>query len=425
MIRWLLTSGGYTVFLRVVAMVTTLAFVSIMSLWMPKADYGVLATMISIATLVAAIGGFGQAELVIREVSPMVEDGDRDGAAHYLHAASAISLAFSLATGLALGLYFLFAGYGWIVAVCVGAIALLLGLNLVWSGAARSHDRYFLALGPKDILWRAGTIAAVGLLILGGMATDIQMVAPICALVLLIAVGGQAWRLRVGPKAIWRAHRGAFTSERMGPGAALMLSALALTAANTADVFLVGDLISPEAAAEYFPANRLALVATFFLMPFQMLIAPRIAQMMKRSDLAGVQHLTSLATLMLGVAGTATAAAILLGYQFYQPLFGTASERTWQALVVLTLGYTAGGFFGLPGVILIMAKKQRLLAIVNATCSGLAILSLLVVAHLGDIVLVAAVVAGFELLRKLSIVGAVMATTGIVPLKLSSLKNRT
>ena len=195
MLKWLIKFGGYTTILRVVAIGVSLAFVSALSLWMPKDDYGLLAMVVSVATLAAAIAGFGQAELAVREVAPLVARQDMEQAQAYLHEAYGLVLAVSVLTGAAIGAYFLIAGYSAPVAASAGAITALLGINLVLSGAARSQDRYFLAFAPKDILWRGAAILATGALFFGGLSTTIEVVAPLCAIVLLVIVGGQAARL--------------------------------------------------------------------------------------------------------------------------------------------------------------------------------------------------------------------------------------
>lgn len=425
MLRWLIKFGGYTTILRVIAMGVTLAFVSALSLWMPKADYGLLAMVVSVATLAAAVAGFGQSELVVREVSPLLAKDEQSSASEYLHQSYALVLIVSTLTGLAIGGYFWFAGYGGAVSTSAGVITALLGLNLVFSGAARSQDRYFLAFGPKDLIWRGLTILAVGSLFVGGSETSIEIVAPVCALVLTMIIVVQGMRLSLSPAKLLQSLPNAFGSDRIAAGTALMLSAVALTAMNTADVFLVGEQMSPEYAAEYFPANRIALICGFFLLPFQMVVAPRIALMMNNRDLDGVRRLFSFATLLIGLASAVTALMLILGYPLYSPLFGTATAQTREVLMILVIGYAVGGLLGLPGIILIMGKRQKLLATLNVSCSLAAVVTLVFITKSGNLSAVAFTVAGFELLRKLVVAISAYLTVGVAPFSLSSITRPT
>ena len=420
MLRWLIKFGGYTTILRVIAIGVSLAFVSALSLWMPKDDYGLLAMVVSVATLAAAIAGFGQAELAVREVSPLVAREETEQAQAYLHEAYGLVLAVSVLTGAAIGAYFLIAGYSASVAGSAGLITSLLGINLVLSGAARSQDRYFLAFAPKDILWRGAAILATGALFFGGFSTTIDVVAPLCAVVLLVIVGGQAARLSFSPRKLMGSIANSFGGERMGAGAALMFSAVALTAMNTVDVFLVGERMSPTVAAEYFPANRIALMCGFFLLPMQMVIMPRIAVMMRENDMPGVRKLFTYATLLIGAASIVTGAVLVFAYPLYAPLFGTASGATRESLTILVAGYAIGGLFGLPGIILITAKRQKLLALVNIGCALCAVAALILVTGTGGLSAVAYTVAGFELLRKILIALSAYLAAGVAPFSFSS-----
>ena len=416
MLRWLLKTSSYTVFLRVLAMVTTLGFVSIMSLWMPKADFGVLAMIISVASFASAIGGFGQSEMVVRDISPLLGEGRADEARAYLQNASGLVFYASLAMGLPVGLYFALSGYSVLVAISALAIVVFLGLNLVWSGAARSYDRYFLSLAPKDILWRLGTVLGAAVLLIFGLTPGIGWVAPICAGTLGLLAGWQAVSLGVRFGDLLRLSPRVTDAAYLRQGAPLMLAYTAMVVLTTVDVFIVGSLMSPEDAAEYFPANRLALIVTFFSIPLQMVIAPRIAQMMSAGDMASVQRITTFTTLILAGASIGAAIAIVGFYPLYQPLFGTATETTFRALLILAGSYAIGSVVGLPGVILVMAKRQNVLAAINMGCAVLSLVAIAVTALRGDLIEVALAVAGFELLRKSLIGVAVWKTAGIAPI---------
>ena len=75
-LRGFLKAGALVGLLRATAMLSMLAFVSLFSNWMTPAEFGVLALIVSLATLGAGFGSFGQAELAIREIASRRAAGD-------------------------------------------------------------------------------------------------------------------------------------------------------------------------------------------------------------------------------------------------------------------------------------------------------------------------------------------------------------
>lgn len=366
MIGWLLKAGGYTVFLRVIAMVMTLVFVSAFSMWMDKADFGILTLIIATTTLAASVGGFGQSEQLIRDMPYALSQGDDDAAQRLLQQACARVFWISLPVGLTVGAYFILAGYGgvWIGLMSM-LITILLSLNLAWAGAARSRDMYLWALGPKDIFWRLGALIICGLVIWSGQKMGINFVATVLLITLFIAVFFQARVLGIHLPDLFRLPKGDDAQWRVGFD--LMLSSVSIAAQSTVDVFLIGLFMSEISAAEYFPANRLALVVGFFALPFQMVMAPKLSRFVREGAINKARRLNTLSILVIATATACVAAAMIFGYPLYIGAFATATDETRQAFVILAVGQILITLMGFPAPVLIAAGYQRLMARLNIT----------------------------------------------------------
>ena len=417
MIGWLLKAGGYTVFLRVIAMVMTLVFVSAFSIWMDKADFGILTLIIATTTLAASVGGFGQSEQLIRDMPAALAEENEEKAQIFLKHACARVFWISLPLGFVVGVYFSLAGYGglWVGAVTM-LITILLSLNLAWSGAARSRDMYLWALAPKDIFWRFGALIICGVVVLSGRAMGIDFAATVLAITLLIPVFFQARVLGIKAKDLFLLPKGDEAQWRVGFD--LMLSSVAIAAQSTVDVFLIGLLMSEISAAEYFPANRLALVAGFFAMPFQLVLAPRLSRMVRQGDLNKARRLNMLSVLVIFAATACVATAMIWGYDLYIGAFATATNETRVAFVILAIGQILVTLMGFPAPVLIASGYQTLMARQNLIFFVIGSLAMAVAAAGGKIEWVAAAAAFGIVGRKFVIMIACGMKTGIWPFHL-------
>lgn len=414
-------AGALTGGLRAAGMASMLVFVACMSSWMEAGDFGALALIISMATLAAGFGGFGQAEMNIRAIAARRAAGEEDATVEVPNASVGLILWVSTAIGALLSLYLVIDGYPpslWIsMLVLTVSLSLMTGL----AGAARAADRFVLALLPKDIAWRLIAIALVGGLVLVGQGAGIEVVAPILALSALVCALWQAKALRIRAASMRRPHPQVLAKGYVLGSAAIALSLFALVALSTLDVIVVGAMISPEAAAAYFPATRLAILAAFAGLPIQLVVEPRVADMLARSDMGEAQRLTNAATILQSISSLVLGLALILGFPFYAALFPTAGAQTFEVLVILVAGCVIGSLCGMSGPILMMAGHQRILAQVNLLCACFAAGLLVFAASRGDLIAVALVVTGLEVLRKFVTVGYAYHRTGLLPFSLRRL----
>ena len=407
--------------LRAAGMVSMLIFVACMSSWMEAGDFGTLALIISMATLAAGFGGFGQAEMNIRAIAARRAAGEEGAVVEVPNASVGLVVRVSAVIGALLALYVAIDGHPPALWISVLVLTVSLSMMTGLAGAARAADRFVLALLPKDVAWRLITIALVGGLVLAGQGTEIKVVAPILALSALTCAFWQARALCIRAGSLHRPHPEVLTRTHLTGSATIAFSLFALVALSTLDVIVVGALISPEAAAAYFPANRLAILAAFAALPIQLVIEPRIADMLVRKDLAGAQRLSNAATILQSSSSLVLGLALLLGFPYYGVLFPTAGAETFQVLVILVAGFVIGSLCGMSGPILMMAGHQRILAQVNLLFACIAAALLVFAASRGDLIAVALVVTAMEVLRKLAMVGYAFRRTGLLPFSLRKL----
>lgn len=419
MLSWLLKAGAFTAMLRVIAIVTTLAFVSVMSHILPKAEFGTLAIFISVVTLAGTVGSLGQSEWTIKHASPRYSAGETDGVKRTIAEATKRVIVFSTPIACIVSVYFWARGDGVVLALLSALNTIALSICIAWAGASRSVDKLLWSLAPKDIIWRAGAILYSLGLLSWGIALNLDIVAFGMFGVLTIALIFQSRSLSIGFTDIIKAPLGDWATWIVG--LQIMISMVAIVAQNTLDVLFVGTFMSSEAAAEYFPANRIALVAGFFFLPFQMVLSPRFARLLAAEKRKEVQRLSTIATTLVMTATISTAWILHFYIDLYSPAFGTTSQETKKVLTILMLGPVINSALGFPETLLVMNSKQELLAKINVLAMLVSCILLPLTANYGTLTQVAACVLALSVIRKLSATLIVAKKLGHYPMKIRNI----
>ena len=417
----IIRAGALAGSLRAAAMLAMLVFVSCMSSWMTSADFGLLALIISLATLAAGLGSFGQAEMAIRSIAARRASGDDTGLVEVPNEIAGLVVWISGLIGCVLALYLVIEGYSAAIWISTIVLSVALSLMTALSGAARAADRFVLALFPKDIAWRVLAIAFVGAGVFLGRNTEAGVVVPIVALSAVACAVLQLRGLGVRTGSLFGPPSHILNRPYLTGSATIAISIFAVVALGTLDVIIVGALISPDAAAAYFPANRLAIIAVFTSLPIQMVVEPRLASMLATEDAHGAQQVANAATGLQFLMSLVLGLAVVGGFPVYDALFPTASQETFQVLVILVAGVVLGSMLGLSGSILLMSGNQALFARTNILCAGLAAGLLLLAAGEESLTAIAFVVAGIELLRKSILAIHAYRRTALLPFTFRSL----
>ncbi|WP_369024973.1 lipopolysaccharide biosynthesis protein [Qipengyuania sp. RANM35] len=408
--------GAAVGLLRAGAVLAMLAFVACTSNWLPAADFGVLALLVSFTTLAAGFGGFGQAEMIIRSVAHRRVDGDEAPEIAVPNEVIGLVTWVSTIFGLAIAVYLKFAGYPGIV--CIAALLMTIGLSVMTAltGAARISNRYALAMAPREIVWRAVAILALGSLAALGRRPEIGAAAILVGSSIILCALWQARRLQVKWSSLLKPSTDALQKSYLVSSGTIAVSMLALVAMNTVDVIVVGERISADAAAAYFPANRLALLASFASMPIQLVVEQRFAAELATNDRMAMQRTANQATMLHFILCLSLGLCVVGGFPFYEGLFPTADLLTLKLLAILVAGTILSSLLGMSGSILVMAGHQVVFAKTTIIAAICATALLLVAASAGNLLIIAAVFAGVELTRKAVLAVHAYRLTGILPI---------
>jgi O-antigen/teichoic acid export membrane protein len=202
-------------------------------------------------------------------------DALRAGGAITLIAGLGISLLLVMASAVSGGL-------GMQALHLLGAASLILPLALAeyWSSALRAQGSVWIALTPRDIVWRLGLPLLVVALWYAGVTLS-----GAAALLLTAAVLGLSLALQFGLAGVrhyeiapGRSGLGRYWRERGTASRSFFLGTVLDSAALNVDIILVGLLVAPAAAGVYFNAFRTAGLLTLFMFAITLVVAPMVAR---------------------------------------------------------------------------------------------------------------------------------------------------
>ena len=388
--KWIFRKGALALGLRVTAILTTLGMVSGLSFWLPKADYGVFAMMISAALLASAAGGAGQRDYLVREVAIVLSSEDQHSAQRLIIRSVRLICLTSGIVGLFAALVMKIAGTDIVIAFSTLCLVFLLSINEAWSGAARAFDRFVWAIAPRDILWRGSVIGVVSLGTLAGVAFDAASAAMVAVFCLFLVVLLQGNALAFFGFPYWAEGQLKASLSYLKSSLDFALINVSGVAFVTLDILAVGLLISQEVAAEYYPANRLGLLTAFFFMTLQLLIAPRIATAFSQGTIEELKLIITLSTIISALFGVVIGLVLVLGYHQYSWVFPTSSTVTHRALSILVVGQVLRMSLGFGATLLVMSGYEQDLKRINIATLLIGVSVILAIAALTQSVLAVA-----------------------------------
>ena len=156
---------------------------------------------------------------------------------------------------------------------------------------------------------------------------------------------------------------------------------------TTYGLFIVG-LLSPPAEAGYLRVawGTIVVIATPLAI-FNVVLAPRLAQLHAAGNIRDLQRMAAFAAAAMSLV---TWCALLFLYLVGQPLlefvFGEAYAQSWAPLILLTAGQSVVAFFGVGWVLLSVARGERKLAVAYgvSTVAGI-IVAMILAPHYGAV----------------------------------------
>jgi O-antigen/teichoic acid export membrane protein len=378
--RLLITSGLWSVILRLAGMVVSFALGVLLARYLAPAGYGIFGVAMAIVALLSSAAQLGLPMLATRELSVSRARGDLTRLRGVLRwfglavtaAALVLAALFILAVVLAPGAATEFK----ITSLWAAAMVPLMALLVLVSAELRAFDR-LVAGQSLEILVRP---AAVTLLLLGWFAWYGAM-SPAAAMAL--SVGGTAltlllgfwWLRREVPAAARSARPEAHPREWARAGAPLAVTDLMRQFDGTYAVLVMGMFATAAQTGVFRVAHSSLGVIAIPLSVIHVVLAPTLARLHAQNERERLEHLLAIsAAAMFGGALAMFLAVILAGKWLIVTLFGADYSGAWMALVILTAAQVINGFFGLTGVMLAMghAEKQQLRAFATANLLSVA-----------------------------------------------------
>lgn len=358
---------------------------------MGAVGYGLFATVMAWLQVLVIVALLGSNHLLLRFVPTYVATGEWPLLRGLLRHCGRISLVFGI--GIILVTALLFTGLGERVAqetrwaFLVGMAALpVAALSLQRQAILRGLHRVAVALSPELIvrpvllmLFAAGVVWGLGMAVTAPEALAMNGVALIAAYLL-----GRYWQATAMPAEARAAPPAARSREWLRVAMPLFLIAGMQLLIVRMDIMLLGTLAGHEEAGRYAAASRIADLIVFALASANVIVAPLIAGLHARGDVAGLQRMLSV--LVKGVLWLTVplVAAVLVFGRSALGLFGAGYEVAYLPLLILVCGQVVNALSGPVDFVMSMTGQQVRMMQILALATGLnLILNLALIPVLG------------------------------------------
>ncbi|MFC0205002.1 lipopolysaccharide biosynthesis protein [Novosphingobium soli] len=361
------SSAAMVVGLRVAGAAFTYLNVVLLARWLNITDYGIFTLIISTVTLGGFVTRFGSDIAIVRFLGIYREKGEASLAEGAVRAALNFTLVASLIIAvIATVVYFAVPGLTdrpWLYAAAAFLLYPAFTQNEVLSAILRSFGVNFAALAPKDILWRGSLLVLALFGIWKGYesGTTLRLVIVGSGLVITALCAWQhvlQRRVRARFGAVSEAPAYDFKAWRASV-VPLWLLLIARNLFRTADVLLVGALLSVRDAGIYFAVSRTAELLGFFLSSLNLLVGPAVSRGHAKGDTASVQHKLDQVSLFL-IASTLSAELVLIvAGPWILGFMGPEFRDAYIPLLILSAGQCFNVFVGSSGVVLNMTGHEK------------------------------------------------------------------
>lgn len=343
-------------------------------------EFGYFGFAFSLATIISVIGSFGQRNLVLRFASIYFDRGELSAAFTVIRRGYLLVIAGCGALGLAVGLGGA-AGLPFIeappsVLAAAGGFTLVLGLAEFLPNPQRAAGHVWLALLPRDIVFRLLVIAICGL-IMAGLLPRINAAQILWAMVAMLALLVIAQSLMLRATNPFVLARAASDVTDLPQWRATMWgmwgnSVVSSSGRNIA-IVVIGAVLSSTSTGALFAALRTAMVLELFLVAINIVAAPMLATRLHDKDYAQVQRICTQIGLMLGLPTLGAFLIFVFGGRQVLDLFGAGYASAHLELVVMSFGYLVSAFAGPTTQIMEMAGFERKYLLMLSVTTGLSL----------------------------------------------------
>ncbi|RKF15976.1 hypothetical protein D6851_17175 [Altericroceibacterium spongiae] len=352
--------------LRILGAIFTYLNVILLARWLDGTDYGIFTLILSTATLAGFVTRFGTEIAIVRFLGMYRAQGKPALAEGVVRTSLKITLVASLIVALVFTLVVSstseLSDRLWLYSIAAFLLYPAFTQNEVLSAILRSFGVNFAALAPKDILWRGSLLAlAISGIWAGLTSPDVLMlvIAGSGIVITLLCFWQFLLQKRVRSQFAMAALKPEYDIPTWRKSALpLWFLLIARNLARTADVLIVGALLSVREAGIYFAVSRTAELLGFFLSSLNLLVGPAVARGHAKNDIQGVQRTLSLAALFLFVSTLGGMIVIAVFGKWILNVMGSEFANAYVPLIIMSVGQCINVFTGSSGVILNMTGNE-------------------------------------------------------------------
>jgi O-antigen/teichoic acid export membrane protein len=351
------------------------------------AGFGRFVAIITVTTLLGQVSLLGIHRSGLRAVARLRSGGDEPTAesaelARQLRAVRAVTRLVLPGVGLASALasWFLLprpGPAGWALPLCVGALVVGAGHQLLWSNYLRGFGDVRVA-GLLEGRSGGALVAFCQFMLLCGVllfASDLGLPGALGAMALgyalpLLAISGLVARRWRGIQVVWRplADLGAAWSQ----GARFAVSQAGSYLNANLDLWIAAALLVNAQASLFAAAQRLVLLVVIPLTSLQVVFAPVISRLYAQGEADHLERLLrTAATLVAGLISVFWLGMIAMPELLLGVAFGDAFRPAAAVLVVLSLGMVVQVLTGMCATALSMTHGEGVVAAVHSIGIGM------------------------------------------------------
>ena len=340
--------------------------------------YGLFATVAAWLQVLVIVALLGSNHLLLRFVPSYLASGDwallRGLVLQCRRISLAIGVGVFFAAVLILWLWFEGLGVETRLSFVIGIAALpLAALALQRQAILRGLHHVAAAQAPELIVRPLLLMLLVVILawVLGGSVSAPQALAMNGLAILAAFILGRFWQQRAMPAAVRITVPVIQARPWLHIALPLFLIAGMQLLIVRMDIIFLGALVGHEQAGHYAAASRVADLIVFALASANVVVAPLIAGLHARNDIAGLQRMLTI--LAKGVLVVTIPLVALVGYfgETILGLFGDGYRSAYVPLLILTCGQVVNALSGPVDFVMAMTGQQLKMLQILALATGL------------------------------------------------------
>lgn len=382
--------------IKIIAAVLSYLVIVLLARWLSPEYYGVYSVLMSSTILLATISQFGFPMTIVKYLSHYIVQNEGayiTSVISYMRRFSTyLILVIIVISGLlSISLYYLqkiddlqLLVYFLTLLLILPSFTLI-DLN---NGIARTFDKIYLAILPKDIIWRTFIIIG-GFILFQVFRNDpktmfIAIIATMGISLTLIYIFQTVLVNKVLPKGYQK--RVSNSKEWKKTSFYIWIVNVSRVSYRSLDVLIVSIFVDIKSAGFYFIAARTAELIGFMLASLNLIIGPNIAKHNSMKKLTEVQPFLAYIALFL-----ATSSALLFfifalfGDDIILLLAGEEYHQVYLPLIILAAGQLINSLTGSVGVVLNMTGNEKANMFVQLTTLPVTLAMILVGTFLYDI----------------------------------------